>query len=225
MNRFIRLFFVLFIIMAFCVQDGYAFWGKKKTRKKKPQKVEQKIEKEAASVQQKEVKEEVKPVEKVEVKEEKKEEEPKEEKAPQIDEKAQAKKKRSEELQKKIEKEKKLRRKKRKQLNNSLWEIEIKAIGAQSKAQTDSLIFEDNRFYSDKSSKEGFNATNYTISIKDEDTVVWETMQTAEEGRINFWRGEITENMKSMRGIVSKKDSEGKSVNYSFTSTGKKAVK
>lgn len=118
-----------------------------------------------------------------------------------------------------------LRQEKRKQLDNTQWEIEIKAIEGKTKEQTDILVFEDNRFYSDRSSKEGFNATNYTISIKDEEIVIWETMQTAEEGKINFWRGEISDKMTSMRGITSKKLPDGTSVNYSFTSTSKKAIK
>ena len=118
-----------------------------------------------------------------------------------------------------------LRQEKRQKLNNTNWEIEIKAIEGKTKTQADSLIFEDNRFYSDLSLKEGFKATNYTISIKDDGTIVWETMQTAEEGRINFWRGEISDDMKSMKGITSQKKSDDTSVNYSFTSTSKKEIK
>ena len=142
-----------------------------------------------------------------------------------VEKKPKEKESKSTDIQQKIKEDKILRQKKRQQLDNTAWEIEITAIGTKEKAQTDSLIFEDNRFYSDRSSREGFNATNYTISIKDEDTVVWETMQTAEDGRINFWRGEISEDMEEMRGVASKKLPDGTSVNYSFTSINKKAVK
>lgn len=210
MSKSIRFLCVMLAILVFFVQDGYALWGRKKTSEPVP-KVEQKTDEEPVVVQEKKVEKEVKK----EAKQEVKTEEPK---------KAAAKEEKSADVQKKIEEDKMLRQKKRQKLNNTKWEIEIKAIGAQAKTQVDSLIFEDNRFYSDISSKEGFNATNYTISIKDEWTIVWETMQTAEEGKINFWRGEISDDMKSMKGIASKKNPEGIAVNYSFTSTSKKVI-
>ncbi|MFH1093924.1 MAG: hypothetical protein V1739_07205 [Candidatus Omnitrophota bacterium] len=216
MDRFIRSLWILLILAMVFIQDGYAFWGRKKTEEPTT-KAQQKQGEKTEAVKEKAVEKEVKK----EIKQEATQEEQKKSPAKEAD----GKKETSEDRQKKIEEDKMLRQEKRKQLDNTQWEIEIKAIEGKTKEQTDILVFEDNRFYSDRSSKEGFNATNYTISIKDEEIVIWETMQTAEEGKINFWRGEISDKMTSMRGITSKKLPDGTSVNYSFTSTSKKAIK
>ena len=203
MSRTIKILVVVLTVSTFFVQNGYAFWGRKKTTKKpkpKIQKEESQIKKEPS----------------VQVQKEEKPEEPKPEvkKTPVVEKKA----------DKKAEKQKLEREKKRKQINNTQWKITLSLMGAKAKPKQDVLIFEDNRFYAEKTSKEGFNATNYTISVQDDGITVWETMQTAEEGRINFWRGEIAEDMKSMRGIVSKQFPDGTRENHSFVSQSKSII-
>lgn len=216
MNRLIRFLCVFLVISVFFVSDGHAFWGKKKASKQKPKAQKEQVEKEPIVIEEKKVEKETLP-EKTEVKTEEPEKMP----AP----KPVVKKGKSKKELKEIKKKKMMAKKRREQLNNTEWKVDVKVIGEKTKAQQESLVFEDNRFYSERSSKKGFNATNYTLSIKDDETIVWETMQTAEEGRINFWRGEISPDMTSMKGIVSKKLSDGSSVNYSFTSLNKKAIK
>jgi hypothetical protein len=71
-------------------------------------------------------------------------------------------------------------------------------------------------------SKRGFQATNYSLSIQGDGTFVWETMQTSEKSGIAFWRGEISADMQSMRGILSHQISDKNKEEYSFVSTAKK---
>lgn len=199
----------LLVVMAFFalnVQNGYALWGKKS--KDEPQKP--KAVKESAAVEKKEVKEETK-----EVKQEVKKEEPK---APVVKELS------PKELADK-EKMKELREKKRSQLNNTLWNIEVSPIAGGEKKTKDVLRFENNRFSSEKYSKAGFNPTNYTLTLKEEDVTVFETMQTGEKGEIIFWRGEVTSDLQKIRGVLSHQKEPGKSEDFSFVSVSREAIK
>ncbi len=199
MSRTIKILVIILTVFTFFVQNSYAFWGRKKTTKTP----EPKIQKEDSQAK----KEPLTEVPKAEVK-----------KTPVVQKEADKKTKNQ------VKKLKIERDKKRKQINNTQWNITLNLMGVKGKSREDVLIFEDNRFYAEKTSKEGFNATNYTISPQDNGITVWETMQTAEEGRINFWRGEIAEDMKSMRGIVSKQLPDGTTENYSFLSQSKDII-
>ncbi|MBU4304522.1 MAG: hypothetical protein KJ893_02685 [Candidatus Omnitrophica bacterium] len=114
-----------------------------------------------------------------------------------------------------------LREQKRKQLNSSSWDVEIVPMSGAGKKRKDVLIFEENRFSAEQFAKEGFKPTNYTLSVTDEEIAVWETMQTAEEGKMVFWRGEAAQDMQTMRGILSQQTPDGKSQDFSFTATKK----
>ncbi len=208
MSRTIKILVVVLTVFTFFVQNSYAFWGRKKTTKtpeSKIQKTEPEVKKESS----------VQGIKKEESAQKQKEE---------VKKTPVAEKKVDKKIQKKKKKLKLERDKKRKQINNTQWNISLSLMGAKSKPKQDVLIFEENRFYAEKTSREGFNATNYTISIQDDGVTVWETMQTAEEGRINFWRGEIPEDMKTMRGIVSKQLPDGTRENYSFISQSKNII-
>ncbi len=215
MRKGIKILAVFLIVFTFFVQNSYAFWGRKKTTKKSEPKIqkEEPQEKEGLSrVQVKERKQKIKKEEKIE------ETKQKAKKTAPVEKETDKKEKN------RIKKLKLERDRKRKQLNNTKWNITLNLIGVKGRSKQDMLIFEENRFYAEKTSKEGFNATNYTLSLKEDGVTVWETMQTAEEGRVNFWRGEIAEDMKSMRGIVSKQLPDGTTENYSFHSQNKSII-
>jgi hypothetical protein len=121
------------------------------------------------------------------------------------------------------EKQRTLREQKRAQLNNTQWSAELLAMSGEGKKHKDVLIFKDNHFSSEAYVKQGFAATNYTVSVQEDGSLVWETMQTAADGQLVFWRGEVSSDMKSMRGVVSKQKAGGESEDYSFV-CGEKTV-
>ncbi|MCK4993737.1 MAG: hypothetical protein KAS13_01655 [Candidatus Omnitrophica bacterium] len=218
MNKTIKILVIILTVSIIFAQDSYALWGKKKASKTPEpeiQKEESQVKKvPSEKVREKEIKQEIKE----EVKKEEKQEVPEQEikKTPVMEKKVD---KKVEKLKEKLKLE---RNEKREQINNTQWNITLNEMGGKGQPNEDVLIFEENRFYAEKTSKAGFNATNYTISVQADGMTVWETMQTAEEGRINFWRGEIAGDMKSMKGIVSKQLPDGITENYSFLSREKK---
>lgn len=125
---------------------------------------------------------------------------------------------------KKLEQDRMLRQKKREQLDNSLWDIDINTMSGKEKPKKDALIFEGNKVSSDKFAKEGFAPTNYTLTVQGDGVTVWETMQTAANGQIIFWRGEIEPKMTSMRGVISKHVSNEKTEDYSFVSQERRGI-
>jgi hypothetical protein len=143
---------------------------------------------------------------------------------------AEQKKKKEEEINRLAEEKRarmrELKEKKRKQLNNTEWRIELSVFGAGAKEQkdTDIITFKDNQVSSANLSRGGFSATNYTLTIQQDETLIWETMQTSNKGGIAFWRGELDPKMEKMRGVLSHHLSDKTAKDYSFSSTGKKAV-
>jgi len=132
------------------------------------------------------------------------------------------------EAQKKsIEAQKLLAQEKRKRLNNTQWQIELKALsGSQSpkeknKNEAEVLAFKDNQISVQGFSKKGFGATNYTLTVQDDGSCVWETMQTSEKSGIAFWRGEIDKDISKMQGVLSYHIDDKTTRDYSFVSEAK----
>jgi len=123
-----------------------------------------------------------------------------------------------------INKEKLLREKKKSALNDNQWDIEVLALNGKGSKQKDVLIFQDNKFSSEDSLKQGFKESNYTLTVLENDMVVVETMQTAENGGIIFWHIEFDTEMMACKGILSRQISNTKTEDYSFISIAKKAV-
>ncbi|MBI4845192.1 MAG: hypothetical protein HY810_01740 [Candidatus Omnitrophica bacterium] len=190
----------------FCSQESYAFFGKKKknAEPKPAEKKEQVIE---------EVKQQLQP--KIEVKTEQKTETVNAASTP-VEKPVTVSPEQMEEMTKKREAMRKKVEEKRQQINNTSWTAEVSKMGAQEKSKKDAFLFKNNKFSSDKFSKDGFNPSNYTVTVKEDNITVWETMQRTEEGMIVFWRGEVAEDFLSMRGVFSKQSSEGASEDYSF---------
>lgn len=108
------------------------------------------------------------------------------------------------------------------ELNNTSWEIELKPmVTGKKKAkknEQDTLLFLNKQIVSDKLEAKGFSPSNYTIRIKgkDNEIVIWETMQASEDRGVAFWRGEIRKG--KMRGVLSWHISDEKKENYNFVS-------
>ena len=111
----------------------------------------------------------------------------------------------------------------RAQLAGTSWDVELTMIaGEKTKKQKDTLTFDDRQIKSDRLTKAGYPATNYTLTIGDDGVPVWETMQTKEGEGVAFWRGELHGTV--MRGVLSKHPTEGAPEDASFTgreATGK----
>ena len=205
---------LLFVVVFsfFCMQDGYAFWGRKKQATDTTQKKQEMTVEEEKEVKKQEIKKEDvtdKKTEIVKPAEEQKAAAP----APAPVQQA----------AKKADKVRLLRKQKRQQLNNTSWAVDVVPITG-GKQKSDILIFKDKRFSSEKYSKQGFQPTNYTLNVKEKGRTVWETMQTGEDGRVVFWRGELPEDMTDMRGVLSVQESPGSAEDFSFRSREKKVI-
>ena len=104
-------------------------------------------------------------------------------------------------------------------LNGTRWSLELVPLSGpkEKKPLKDSLRFDQGRLTSEVLSKEGYPASNITLTVGDDGITVWETMQTQEDTGVVFWRGEVQEN--SMRGVLSKHPVQGDSVDFSFSGT------
>jgi hypothetical protein len=107
-------------------------------------------------------------------------------------------------------------------LNNTAWEIEIVPLGGGKKTD-DTVIFREGKVSLKALKEKGFSPTNYTLTIQDNGSLIWETMQTSERGKIVFIRGEISSDIKTMHGIMSYPKG-GKTQDYSFMSLEKRIV-
>ncbi len=100
------------------------------------------------------------------------------------------------------------------ELGNTEWEITM--TGAAGKQTPDTLTFKDHVFISAGLNSVGFPESNYSLSIEDNGRMVWETMQTASDGGVASWRGEIEQG--KMRGILSLRQPGKEPQDFSFTS-------
>ncbi len=104
-------------------------------------------------------------------------------------------------------------------LRGSVWAIKMTPIsgGKDSPAKEDRVSFDGGKIVSDKLSAEGYGSSNYTLTVGDDGVPVWETMQSAGDKGLAFWRGELHGEM--MRGILSKHATQGPTEDYSFSGT------
>lgn len=114
---------------------------------------------------------------------------------------------------------------KKKEINGGEWQVTLKSMSGKGDMDgADVLTFQDNLFRSRASSKLGFTPTNYTLTVSEseEGPTVWETMQTSGKGEVMFWRGEWLG--KNMTGVITRQMEEGKTEEYSFSSSSMKEI-
>jgi hypothetical protein len=114
---------------------------------------------------------------------------------------------------------------KKEALNNTEWDIDMIGTSAETGESVtikDTVVFVDNKVLSKRLESQGFLPTNYTLSLKDDEKVIWETMQTG-ENQLVFFRGEISQDLTSMAGVISFQKPGG-SEDYSFQSTDKRKI-
>ncbi|MFA5118455.1 MAG: hypothetical protein WC695_06340 [Candidatus Omnitrophota bacterium] len=114
--------------------------------------------------------------------------------------------------------------KKRGELNNTEWLIELSPLTGAGKKEKETVSFKNSQVSFMNFGKKGFPSTNYTLTVQDENQVVWETMQTSEKTGVCFWRGEMSPDMQGMRGVLSYQIDEKTKTDYSFVSISKKGI-
>jgi hypothetical protein len=136
--------------------------------------------------------------------------------------------------QKERERKRKIIRKAKEWLNNTTWDITLKESTANKNKEIieDTLRFTDSKIESKYLASKGFSSTNFTVRVKRENEVIWETMQKGEEKGLAFWRGELDRNKedgtigKFMRGVLSRHlhDRKETVIDYTFVSGGTEEV-
>lgn len=113
---------------------------------------------------------------------------------------------------------------KRAELDNMEWRINVTPLseGKGVEPKSDTLKFVNGKVVSKVFESKGYGASNYTIRVESDGTVVWETMQTKEGGGVIFWRAEHRGNV--MKGVISKHPKEGKNEDFSFSSISSKKI-
>ena len=123
-----------------------------------------------------------------------------------------------------IEFKRKLMEKKRGDLNNTEWQIELAPMSGKGNKEGETVVFKNNQVSLVGYGKRGFPTTNYTLTVQDDGSLVWETMQTSEKSGIAFLRGEIDAAAQNMRGVLSHRIDDTTAEDYSFVSTSKKSI-
>lgn len=106
--------------------------------------------------------------------------------------------------------------KKRAELNNTEWNVTMAPMNGKGRAEADTLSFANDKVVSKNLAAGGFGPSNFTLRMQDDGTVTWETMQSSEKQGIAFWRGDLKDGI--MRGVLSKRDKNNNSSDFSFVS-------
>lgn len=78
------------------------------------------------------------------------------------------------------------------ELNGTRWAVDIVYVdqGGAQDTQQDTLIFEDGQFYSEGFKKKGYEPTNYSLTVTEDDATNFGTMQNMDEESA-FWDGRV----------------------------------
>jgi putative transposase len=101
------------------------------------------------------------------------------------------------------------------EFRSSEWQVKMVSAGTKEES-ADILSFVDGKFVSAKMNELGYSSSNYSITVEDNNKIIWETMQTGPDGSVVSWRGEIEEG--KMNGIVSLRQTGKEPQDFSFIS-------
>ncbi len=114
--------------------------------------------------------------------------------------------------------------KKRAELNNTEWQIELTPMTGKGKKESETVIFKDNKISFLNFGKKGFPVTNYSITVQEDGSFIWETMQTSEKSGMAFWRGEMDAKAQRINGVLSHQIDAKTKQDYSFVSNSRRAL-
>jgi len=110
----------------------------------------------------------------------------------------------------------------RRQIDNTEWEIELIPMSGKGRNKKDVIRFSDRKVILKSLAKEGFTPTNFSLSLRSNKKLVWETMQK-KDADIVFFKGEFSSELDSMTGVISFQRLRG-TQDFSFRSTAKREV-
>ena len=104
-------------------------------------------------------------------------------------------------------------------LAGTIWQVQIRPLDATGDVapQIDRLQFEAGKLTSASLSDQGFESSNYSLSVQSDGTILWETMQTGPRGDIICWRGEW--DGRTMHGILTRQAMEQPAITFRFVGT------
>lgn len=104
------------------------------------------------------------------------------------------------------------------QLNNQGWTVNLVQQGSKKpKAEIDILTFSGQGVVSQFLSAKGFGGSQFSLSIQDDGSAVWETVQRTENEDIAALRGELRGG--AMNGTISIRYKNGMAETYSFSAS------
>ena len=101
------------------------------------------------------------------------------------------------------------------ELDGTQWVIEITPVNKKSVKNTekDTLIFKDKKFTSKAYNKKGYALTSYSLSVSEEGTTSFGTMQIKDK-ETSFWKGEV--NGKKIDGLIHIQHPSGENIAYEY---------
>jgi hypothetical protein len=125
------------------------------------------------------------------------------------------------EEQAKKARQKELSEKAMQELNKEPWTIYLVPSGAlagKAPIEKDSLTFSGSSICSAYLTDKGYGGSNFALSIADDGTAIWETMQRTKDGDLAFWRADLKEgNMRGIMGIMPVKKTKEGNPEFTFT--------
>ncbi|MFC1708969.1 transposase [Candidatus Omnitrophota bacterium] len=106
-------------------------------------------------------------------------------------------------------------------LDGSKWDILLTSRSSDD-STNDVLTFEDDKVVSSILFGEGFTSSYYSVTTKKDGSVIWETMQTKEDGSTATWYGVWSGD--KMKGILSQHMAGEEKIDYSFVSKKRSRV-
>lgn len=101
------------------------------------------------------------------------------------------------------------------EMDGTEWVLTLSQDGS-DKTSSDTLVFADKKFISANFDKQKYEPTNYTLSVKDDGSTTFDTMQSKGDD-IVMWHGMITND--GLRGVMSVHLANGKVSDYTFSGT------
>jgi REP element-mobilizing transposase RayT len=103
-------------------------------------------------------------------------------------------------------------------IEGMIWEVEIYTVTKDGNAQPikDKIRFNGKSFESYYFSSQGFSPSNYTVRVRENGAITWETMQRNPKGQIISWRGDLEGDQ--MAGVMSFQSNNKNAQDFSFMS-------
>jgi hypothetical protein len=103
-------------------------------------------------------------------------------------------------------------------IEGMIWEVEIHTVTKDGTVEPikDKIRFNGRSFESYYFSSQGFRPSNYTVRVRRNGAITWETMQRNPKGEIISWRGDLEGNQ--MAGVMSLQSDNKNAQDFSFMS-------